>query len=110
MAARHRFSPEERDRFLAEWQATGVSAAEFAPRAGVTAHTLYAWRRRVRAAAQEVATSRFAEVVVRSSPASAAGGSPARIEIVVGDALVRVGAAFDDAQLRRVLDVLRTVA
>lgn len=107
MAARHCVSPEDRDRFLAEWQTTGVSASEFAPRVGVTAHTLYAWRRRSRAAAQDVATTGFAEVVVRSSPASAADDSASRVEIVIGDALVRVGPAFDDAQLRRVLDVVR---
>jgi transposase-like protein len=44
MAAAPRRTPEERSRLLAEWKATGLSAAEFAPRVGVTAHTLYAWR------------------------------------------------------------------
>lgn len=42
-------TPEDRARLLAAWAASGLSAAQFAPRAGVTAHTLYAWRCRARA-------------------------------------------------------------
>ena len=115
MAARHRISPEERKQLLADWQASGLSASEFAPRAGVTVHTLYTWRRRARAGAGDAAAGRFAELVVRhsseaSAPAGHAGEPDGRIEIAVGEAIVRVGAVFEDAHLRRVLDVVRAMA
>ena len=110
MAARQGISPEERNRFLAEWQASGLSAKEFAPRAGVTPHTLYAWRRRARTTTNQAEPPRFAEVVVRSSPAPAIDRSVSGLEIAIGEAVVRVGAGFDDAVLRRVLDVLRATA
>lgn len=118
MASAARHTSEDRARLLGEWEASGVSAAEFASRAGVTAHTLYAWRRRARADMGTGAgggAGRFAEVVVRPSsagPATAidAGAACDRIEIAVGEAVVRVGETFDEAHLRRVLDVVRAMA
>jgi hypothetical protein len=58
---------------------------------------------------------RFAELVVRPSPDRAlpvvgAGAPDGRIEIAVGEAVVRVAATFDDDHLRRVLDVVRGTA
>ena len=55
---------------------------------------------------------RFVPVVAEAGPGRAAPGpdSPARtgvIEIELGGAIVRVGAGVDDAQLARVLRVLR---
>lgn len=110
MASAHRRTTEDRARLLAEWKASGVSAAEFAPGVGVSAHTLYGWRRKARAEAVEASAGQFTELVVRSAPAPAVTDPAARIEIDLGDAVVRVGAIFDDAHLRRVLDVVRARA
>jgi transposase len=109
MASVHRRTDEERARVLADWQASGVSATAFAPRAGVSAHTLYTWRRKARSEAGDASAGQFTELIVRSSPTSAATDPDARLEIALGEAVVRVGARFDDAHLRRVLDVVRTI-
>ena len=109
MASAHRRTTEDRVRLLAEWKASGASAAEFAPRAGVSTHTLYTWRRKARAEAADASAGQFTELVVRNSPALAVTDPAARIEIALGDAVVRVGAIFDDAHLRRVLDVVRAM-
>jgi transposase len=110
MASAHRLTSEDRVRLLAEWQASGVSAAEFAPRTGVSSHTLYAWRRKARAEAADTSAGQFTELVVRRSPVPAVDEPATRIEIDLGKAVVRVGAIFDDADLRRVLDVVRAMA
>ena len=119
MAAAPRLTADDRARILAEWRSSGLSAARFASQAGVTAHTLYAWRRRARAEGGGCGVGggagRFAELVLRSSaglpPTTPATGQiDAGIEIAVGDAVVRVGAVFDDGHLRRVLDVVRAMA
>jgi len=107
MPQRRRFTKEDRDRILGEWATSGLSGPKFAEIAGTSSHTLYLWRRRAKvnaaaraSAAGEFTRDAFAEVVVRPT-----AGAP--IEIAVGGAVVRVGAGFDDHQLRRVLDVLR---
>ena len=115
MAAAPRRTAEDRARILADWMASGLSAPAFAPQIGVTAHTLYAWRRRARADEGPSAHARFAELVVRRSaddamPVTGEREPDGRIEIVVGEAVVRVGATFDDDHLRRVLDVVRATA
>jgi len=110
MASVHRLTNEDRTRLLAEWKASGVSAAEFAPRAGVSTHTLYAWRRKARAEAGDAFAGQFAELLVRNSPKPAINEPGTQIEIALGEAVVRVGAIFDDTHLRRVLDVVRAVA
>lgn len=106
-------TPEERQRIVAEWTASGLSAAAFAEAHGMAMCTLYGWRRQLRARStgrvDRGAAPAFAEVVLRSSEADAhrAGAEPPSIELVIADVVVRVGAAFDDAHLRRVVDVLR---
>ena len=112
MPQRRRFTTEDRDRILGEWATSGLSGPKFAEIAGTSSHTLYLWRRRAKAhaaahssAGRELTRGTFAEVVVRPA-AGARSGAP--IEIAVGGAVVRVGAGFDDHQLRRVLDVLRS--
>jgi len=115
MPQQRRFTTEDRDRILGEWATSGLSGAKFAEICGTSSHTLYLWRRRARAnvaasgaasssTATESSRGAFAEVVLRPA---AGHETHAPIEIAVGDAVVRIGAAFDDDQLRRVLDVLR---
>ena len=115
MPQQRRFTTEDRDRILGEWATSGLSGSKFAEVAGLSSHTLYLWRRRTRAnaavsgaasssGATEPSRGAFAEVVLRPA---AGHEAHAPIEIAVGDTVVRVGAAFDDDQLRRVLDVLR---
>lgn len=114
MSQRRRFTNEDRGRILGEWTASGLSGPKFAEIAGTSVHTLYLWRRRAKAHAaahpsagcgRELARGAFAEVVLRPAAGPA---FHAPIEIVVADAVVRVGAGFDDHQLRRVLDVVRS--
>jgi len=115
MSQQRRFTTEDRDRILGEWATSGLSGSKFAESAGMSSHTLYLWRRRARAnaaasgaaiswAGTEASRGSFAEVVLRPA---AGHETHAPIEIAVGDAVVRVGSAFDDDQLRRVLGVLR---
>ena len=115
MSQRRRFTIEDRNRILGEWATSGLSGPKFAEIAGMSSHTLYLWRRRATSnaavsgaasssGATEPSRGSFAEVVLRPVAGRA---TQAPIEIAVGDAVVRVGTAFDDDQLRRVLDVLR---
>jgi len=113
MSQQPRYTPEDRVRILGEWATSGLSGPKFAAGAGMSTHTLYLWRRRAKTlASSHVVTSAspsgpFAEVVLR--PGDGPRSEPP-LEIAVGDAVVRVGAAFDDAHLRRVLDVVRAMA
>jgi hypothetical protein len=100
------------------WQASELTAKEFAAEIGVNAHTLAHWKWQLgkQAAAKTVkgpcrersaAAVSFTELAVErvSLPASSA------IEIVVDAGLViRVGTQFDEDTLRRVLGVVRVAA
>ena len=113
-AQRKRFAPADRARVLAEWEANGLTAKQFARQLGVSMYTLYTWRRAARAEAGTTSVGPFAEVVVRRATeqesATDAGMRGAPIEIEVGDAVVRVGSAFDDGDLQRVLTAVRATA
>ena len=96
----------DRDRrpILAEWCRSGLSAAEFAPRAGVSPWTLYAWRRKLERAAVSSSdgTRGFVELV--AAPASTHAGTIA-IELPRGIVL-HIQPDFDAASLRRAVDAL----
>lgn len=98
------------------WQASDLTAKEFAVEIGVNPRTLSHWKW-ILGKDRESATSAkkrrrksdresvsFTEVIVKPSPASQA---PIAIEIVVDSRrVVRVGALFDGETLERVLDVI----
>ena len=91
---------------LAQWEASGESAAGFARRIGTGAATLYRWRRELKrtAAGRDAAPALAKLVEVR--PAAAAFGED-RFEVrLPGDRSVRVPQSFDAEALGRLLRVL----
>lgn len=97
------------------WKSTDLTAKEFAAEIGVNAGTLAHWkwvlgksskspgRTRTRPAQPARPSVSFAEVM----PLTAIAASDQSIELVVDGVVVRVGHAFDENTLRRVLHVVR---
>ena len=91
----------------------GVSVSKLAQQHGINANMLFKWRRDLHAGLLTDSKSRSARllpVVVQRAPALPAlpSASSARfIEIVIADAVVRVGAGTDAALLQLVLQGLR---
>ena len=96
MGGARRWGEEKRREVLAAHRRSGVSLKAFAATVGVPYSTMVYWRQR-----GEVADPpRFVPVEV------AREGGP--LEVVVGGAVVRVGADFDEAHLARVVRSLRS--
>ena len=106
---RRRWTAEQKARIVAESLAPATTAAAVARRYGLHASQLFTWRQQLhRRAASPAASGEPAFVPVLlaedgAAPAEAVG----RMEIVLGPAVVRVGADVDAAALRRVLEVVR---
>ncbi len=96
MARRQRWSGLERREMLAACEESGLSAKAFAASAGVPYTTLVYWKRR--AAAES--SARFVPVEIERREV-------ARIDVVVGDIVLRVAHDFDEAHLVRVVRALR---
>lgn len=96
MARRQRWSEDERRELLAACADSGLSVKAFAAAAGVPYTTLVYWKRRVAAGS----SARFVPVEI-------ARREDAKIDVVVGDVVVRVDADFDEALLIRVVRTLR---
>jgi transposase-like protein len=90
-----------RERVAAQEQG-GLSVRRFCKEQGLTEHSFYAWRRRLR----EQGPVRFALVerrLARQEPADAAG-----LELILATgARLRIGAGVNAATLRTVLEALR---
>jgi transposase len=106
---RRRRSWEEKARIVAESLAPDAVASAIALRYGLHRNQLYAWRKELRAAADEAVRAGSAPLgfvpVVVTEEAAVAGTS--RIEIEVGGALVRVSPGVDPALLAKVLRTLK---
>lgn len=89
---------------LAAFEASGLTQLAFRKATGITPQRLKWWRRRL-AVAGEAGKIEFVPVEVTPRTTSGAGDD-AVMEIVLGDARVRVGPAFDAAALQRLLEVL----
>jgi transposase len=106
---RRRWSLEDKARIVAESRDPATTASAVARRYGLHVSQLFAWRQQLhrRASSPEtVGGPAFVPVLLAEdgpAPAEAVG----RIEIVLGPAVVRVGADVDAAALRRVLEVVR---
>lgn len=92
---------------VARWRESGLTAQEFAAKAGLNRHTLLMWssqlrreRRRSGPRTRRRGRPRFIELQAVPVPGSV-------LEVVVGDVVVRVPADFDQDGLRRVLAVVR---
>ncbi len=96
---------------LAEQESSGVSVAEFADVLGVTATTLYQWRRRLAAGSRRQrqtgqAPIGLVEVTVdRDVTANEAGSLVVRLG---PDRGIEVPHAFDESDLRRLVAVLES--
>ena len=107
---RRRRSEGEKARIVAESLMPGVRVADVARRHGVTRWQVYDWRKRLRKgnlALPESATSApaFAALVVEEPPQPKTTG--ARIEIVVGDIVIRATPDAEEAHLARVIRAAR---
>lgn len=119
-------SVAHRRAIVKSWEASGLSAAEFARLTGERQWALYSWRRqlrRERGRPRSGAEAAFVEIIPATevpapSPMPASPVRSAEIELVLsgsgvgatagGDELVlRVPRGFDAATLRRVVDALR---
>ena len=101
---RARDEHEERQwrRWIAQWQASGLSVRAFCARHRLASASFYNWRRVLeRRAAEELAFVPV-QVVADATPAQASA-----LEVVLVDGrTVRVAPGFDAATLRRLLAVL----
>ena len=93
---------------LAQWEASGESAAEFGGRIGTGAATLYRWRREFRRTAiRRHAAPAVAKLVELRPTVIVADG---RFEVRLADGRsVGVPPSFDGEALGRLLDVLEAV-
>ena len=101
---RRRWSEEEKARIVAESLDPATTVSAVARRYGLHASQLFTWQRQLATPVVRELPA-FVPVVAEDklAPAMMAG----RMEIVLGPAVVRVGADVDAAALRRVLEVLR---
>lgn len=97
MARRGRLTGDERDALLAAHAGSGMSAWLFAREAGVPYTTFLHWKKR----GATTAAPRLVPVEIEHREV-------AHVEVVVGGAVVRVAADFDEALLVRVVRALRT--
>jgi hypothetical protein len=93
-------------RSLRQWRNSGLGIAEFCRQQGLAAASFHAWRRilaqRDLEAAQLVPVRVLAETVPGATDSATTG-----LELVIdGGRRLRIGPAFDDATLRRLLSVL----
>src|SRR3954451_5167711 len=102
---RRRWTEEEKAWIVAESLDPAATVSAVVRRYGLHPSQLFVWRQRLAAPAAREAPGFVPVVVAEDDPAPA--GTPGRIEIALGPAVVRVGADVDAAALRRVLEVVR---
>jgi len=105
MARRARtWRTRERRQLLAELSESGLSVAAFARDRGVSAWTIYSWRRQERERGQVEEDEPAPFIQVKVAPNREA---PAPLAIELRDGLrVHVPTGFDEHELRRLLNVL----
>jgi hypothetical protein len=103
LGVRSQRSIEERLRELAEWRASGETAAAFAARRGYAKSTLMTWAARAAGVPRTAAVESEEPCFVRLEVASAVRTS---VVIEVGAARVVVERGFDAELLRRVVGAL----
>lgn len=98
------WSKTERRRLLRDLESSGQTVAAFARDLGISAWTIYSWRRqeRERRAPREEELPSFVQLKVASSEVPA---QPLEVELEDGKR-VRVPVGFDEEALRRLLGVL----
>ena len=102
---RRRWTEEEKAWIVAESLDPATTVSAVARRYGLHASQLFVWRQQLAASAARDAPGFVPVLVTDEGTAPAEPGG--RIEIVLGPAVVRVGADVDAAALRRVLEAVR---
>src|SRR4051794_4104619 len=102
---RRRWTDEEKAWIVPESLAPATTTSAVARRYGLPPSQLFVWRQQLAAWAARDAPGFVPVLVTEDGTAPAEPGG--RIEIVLGPAVVRVGADVDAAALRRVLEVVR---
>src|SRR3954471_18232616 len=105
---RRRWTDEEKAWIVAESLDPASTVSAVARRYGLHASQLFTWRQRLAAPAARD-TPEFVPVLV-AEDSTAPAEVPGRIEIALGPAVVRIGADVDATALRRVLEVVRSLA
>src|SRR3954471_25022520 len=100
-----RWTDEEKAWIVAESLDPATTTSAVARRYGLHPSQLFVWRQQLAASAVRDAPGFVPVLVTEDGTAPAEPGG--RIEIVLGPAVVRVGADVDAAALRRVLEVVR---
>ena len=110
-------SKADRARIAAESLVPGASVADVARRHGTTRWQVYDWRKKLRTGQLVVPESlaalpMFAELVLEGDAAEAplAMAATPRVEIVVGDIVIRVGVGADEDLLTRTIRAARAAA
>ncbi len=109
---RRRWSDEDKARIVAESLDPATTSSAVARRYGLHASQLFVWRQQLQRRALSAETVHgpgFVPVLLAEDsapPAEAVG----RMEIALGPAVVRVGVDVDGPALRRVLEVVRSLA
>ncbi len=106
---RRRWSDEDKARIVAESLDPATTSSAVARRYGLHASQLFVWRQQLAASAVREAP-KFVPVVVAESGAVAPAEMAGQMEIVLGPAVVRVGADVNGPALRRVLEAVRGLA
>ncbi|MGY4625457.1 IS66-like element accessory protein TnpA [Bradyrhizobium sp. USDA 4486] len=103
-------SEAERARIVAKSLLPGAQVAEVARKHGATRWQIYDWRRRFRQRGElpssEAPQPRFAALVVEG-PFEERHVPTVKLEIAIGDVVVRTDAAIDGEQLSRVIRAVR---
>ena len=112
VGCRHRWTAEEKARIVAESLDPAKTTSTVARRYGLHASQLFVWRQQLQrspSAAETTSAPGFVPVLLAgdgATPAEAVG----RMEIAFGAAVVRIGADVNATALRRVLEVVRSLA
>jgi transposase-like protein len=94
-------------RTLQQWQHSGLSIRAFCQQFGLSQASFYAWRRTL--AERDASPPAFipVEVLPPALPLTSSASAAAGLELLLpGGRVVRIGSAFDEPTLRRLLAVL----
>lgn len=109
---RPNYPAEFKRRLASEACLPGISVSTLARQHAINANMLFKWRRELRAGLFESTTPTLLPVIVKRdampTPAQHTAPPGTMIEVIIGDAVVRVHAGIDAALLKLVLQSLRS--
>ena len=106
---RRRWSEEDKARIVAESLDPATTSSAVARRYGLHVSQLFVWRQQLQRSALSAETVRGPEFVpvLLAEDSAVSAEAVGRMEIVLGPAVVRVGADVNGPALRRVLEAVR---